>query len=404
MTNNLTALKRQIEILSMFYPTRQVQECTLLDLAEKYKVAEVTINRDLKDLRSMGIPINSIYGKGIGISGHVNPNIISELLVKYIAIFHSDIVIDGSLYEIISKNNISRVYSLSRITSAIDRKELVLIKYKENIYNNINVTVLPCVIIHNREDLEFIGIYNETVQAYKFSQVLTIEETGKCNPKNYDNLINDFLVKHLTPSSKIKVRIKIELKHGINDYKIFNFITSKTDDDIIEADISHNSIEDLAFWVIQQYGKVKVLEPQIVKDKIAEVSRLNLFLYDENPKTEVKQPSNKSKIRDDINLDQVKGYGTAYLVRKPDPEVENITKELIESFLNEIPNKEKPNALKGKNSKKDGLVNNCMPDILRRATTKYDSVDIELPLKDIYDYDGKKPSLIKRILKWIKQN
>ena len=103
MTNNLIALKRQIEILSMFYPTRQVQECTLLDLAEKYKVAEVTINRDLKDLRSMGIPINSIYGKGIGISGHVNPNIISELLVKYIAIFHSDIIIDGSLYEIISK-------------------------------------------------------------------------------------------------------------------------------------------------------------------------------------------------------------------------------------------------------------------------------------------------------------
>ena len=47
---NLTSFKRQIEILTLFYPELRIQNCKIEDLAYKFNVSVPTINRDLPHL------------------------------------------------------------------------------------------------------------------------------------------------------------------------------------------------------------------------------------------------------------------------------------------------------------------------------------------------------------------
>lgn len=419
MTNNLTALKRQLEILSMFYPKTQVYECTLLDLAEKYKVAEVTINRDLKDLRSMGIPINSIYGKGIGISGKVNPNIISELLVKYIAIFHSDIIIDGSLYEMLKDNDISKVQSLSKVTSAIENKEIVKIKYKTDIYNNTYLTVLPCVIIHRKEELLLVGIQNQVAVSFKLINILSVDVTGEYDPTNYKDLISEYLDKNLSTSAKIKVKLKIETDYDINDYRIFNFTSSILDKDIVEAEINHSSIEKLAFWVIKQYGKVKVIEPQLIKDNIANIARFTLNLYEGKQSSSiVKDTHGKAPIRIDKNEPIAEEESQVNMISDKLPDETNLNGFVTECDLFNLDNleitdstdliKKKPNKpdvpmwLKKEFDPDNKKITKNYKTPLNKRIPTFDSIEVDLQTKDINDYNETKTSIFKRLFNWIK--
>lgn len=54
-----TKFKRQIEILGLCLSEEIVKPLRTFDLADYFKVEELTIKRDLQDLRSYGIDIHS---------------------------------------------------------------------------------------------------------------------------------------------------------------------------------------------------------------------------------------------------------------------------------------------------------------------------------------------------------
>jgi len=288
MTNNLPAFKRQIEMLSIFYPYNKIKDCSVLDLAEKYRVAEVTINRDMKDLRSMGIPINSVYGKGIEITGKVDYNTVANLIIKYIAMYHSDVVIQNTLMNAVRDNNINYVIVFSTLNNAVESNNIILLKYKLSEDNILDVLMLPTKIIYNNNELELIGVHNNTVQTFKFRNIISVRITSEKDLNNYDSKIKSFMDKYgSTPVSKLTLKLQMENSTILERNRIFNFkITKKTDGDTVEAEVNHDSLDNLAKWVIEQYGQVKVLEPKELRDRIIELAQYTLNIYDDKSHTE----------------------------------------------------------------------------------------------------------------------
>jgi len=288
MTNNLPAFKRQIEMLSIFYPYNKIKDCSVLDLAEKYRVAEVTISRDMKDLRSMGIPINSVYGKGIEITGKVDYNTVANLIIKYIAMYHSDVVIQDTLMNAVRDNNINYVIVFSTLNNAVESNNIILLKYKLSEDNILDVLVLPNKIIYNNNELELIGVNNNTVQTFKFRNIISVRITSEKDLNNYDSKIKSFMDKYgSTPSSKLTLKLQMENSTILERNRIFNFkITKKTDGDTVEAEVNLDSLDNLAKWVIEQYGQVKVLEPKELRDRIIELAQYTLNIYDDKSHTE----------------------------------------------------------------------------------------------------------------------
>ncbi|MFZ4589356.1 MAG: helix-turn-helix transcriptional regulator [Ignavibacteria bacterium] len=411
--NNLPAFKRQIEMLSIFYPYNKVRDCSVLDLAEKYRVAEVTINRDMKDLRSMGIPINSVYGKGIEITGKVDQKIISELIVKYIAMYHSDVIVQNTLFNAVNENNISHVFIFSNLNDAIENRSVVLLKYKLSEETVLDVLVLPCKIIHNINVLEFIGVHDNTVEIFKFNNIISLKITGDKDVANYDSKINEFLKQTTNSSSaKISLKLQFESNSSIDKFKINNFIiTKKLDNNVLEAEINHNSLDNLAKWVIDQYGKVKVLEPKELRDRIIDLAQYTLKIYSEEPPID--------ELHKKLDLPK-RG------ISKSEKEISKNIKPQKESSLKLMEKEDKID----KKSKKIKRVENLkvkkpvdMSDSVVHDFDKngymalhshagtwdnqlkegniYDFIEVELSIESLNDYSVEKPSLLKRIFNWV---
>ncbi|MCX6156960.1 MAG: WYL domain-containing transcriptional regulator [Ignavibacteriae bacterium] len=413
--NNLPAFKRQIEMLSIFYPYNKIRDCSVLDLAEKYRVAKVTIDRDMKDLRSMGIPINCVYGKGIEITGKVNQKIIAELIVKYIAMYHSDIIVQNTLFNAVNENNISHVFIFSNLNDAVENKNIVLLKYKLSEESVLDVLVLPCKIIHNINELEFIGVHDNTVEIFKFNNILSLKITSERNMTNYDSKINEFL-KQTTNSSSAKIFLKLQFENNstIDKFNINNFVvTKKLDDNVIEAEISHNSLDNLAKWVIEQYGKVKVLEPKELRDRIIDIAQYTLKLYTEEPPIEelhkkLDLPKRRTSKSENDKSDNIKPQKESSLkLKEKEDKIEKKSREIKSAKYLKV---KKPVDMADSvehNFDKNGYMalhsHAGTWDNQLQEGSIYDFIEVELPIESLNDYSVEKPSFLKRIFNWVIQ-
>ncbi|MFZ4590370.1 MAG: helix-turn-helix transcriptional regulator [Ignavibacteria bacterium] len=373
MIKNLTSFKRQIEIMSMFYPNVKIKDCKPYELADKYDVSEVTINRDLKDLRRRGIPINTIYGKGIEITGEINQKVVAELIVKYIAMYQSDIIIQNTLFKEINERDISQVFIFSNVNEAIDNKRKIVIQYKFSEQSIKGVCVLPCKIIHSHNHLQFIGVFNNTVGAFAFKDILSLTITNEKDLTNYDSKIIKFLESKTTNSSiRMLIKVHVENYHSLDEYEISRFKIKKIiGNNIIEAETNHYSLDDLAKWVVGQYGKVKVLEPKELRDRIVELAQATLNMY-----------------TDGSSVDEFrKNYGKE--------------KESVNTRTRKISSAAKLKDLK----KQIKALNKPEPPIallmaVEAPDTIYNSFDIELPVENLIINTQKGPSIFKKLFNW----
>ncbi|MFZ4589392.1 MAG: helix-turn-helix transcriptional regulator [Ignavibacteria bacterium] len=406
MKSNLPALKRQIEMLSMFYPNNKIKDCRVLDLAEKYRVAEVTINRDLNDLRSMGIPINSVYGKGIQITGHVDQKTVADLIVKYIAFYHSDVIIQDALFNSLNQSNVTHIFIFSSINNAIENKNLIVINYKLSDNDVRDVLVLPCRIIQNNKQLEFIGVRNSSsIEVFEFSKIVSMRITDETNTNNYDDEINEFLGQTLVAASpKINLVLQIRNTDSINNFNIYNLKINKViDDKTVRAEINHSSLDDLARWVIQQFGKVTVIEPKIVRDRIIELAQELVNIHKE--RNVLFSKSKEWKI----------AKSKMHPLPKPKPVKDDIVfktveeDKIVKKFQDDIDYKYQENTNKKFQDINDDVPDNWFKEESERyqpllPDKSHDSkIEIELPLESLNIYKTKNTTLIQKIFKWIKR-
>ena len=80
--------KRQIEILGLCL-SKSYEGMSVSDLADKFSVEELTIKRDLNDLRASGIAIHSQKGFGIVVDKKPPAEKIRELIKQYGALITS---------------------------------------------------------------------------------------------------------------------------------------------------------------------------------------------------------------------------------------------------------------------------------------------------------------------------
>ena len=87
--------KRQIEILGLCL-AKNYEGMTLSDFAELFGVEELTIKRDLNDLRSAGLMIHSAKGKGVIVDKKPSSEKIRELIKQYSALIASGSFVEKS--------------------------------------------------------------------------------------------------------------------------------------------------------------------------------------------------------------------------------------------------------------------------------------------------------------------
>ncbi len=288
MMRNLTSYKRQIEILTMFYPEHLFKNCRIEDLSDKYNVSVPTVNRDLQDLRSMSIPIYSEYGKGIRIDGNVKSEAVAGLIIKYIALYYSDVTLQNALFKAVENDNLTFVYIFRTLNEAIDKQQKVLVEFSKNRLTKITEKFLPCKILFDNNDLEFIGIFNNNAEVIKFRNINSIKLIDEFDKNKYDKIV-DNIVNNKTDNITVKLKLQFEIKGfmNISRYKISQLNIISVNNNKVDAESKQNNLDDLAEWAIRHHKTIKVLEPKELRDRVLEIAESTIENY--LPQSEIKK-------------------------------------------------------------------------------------------------------------------
>jgi len=168
-------IKRQTEILGLVlaYPGRY----QLFDFEEMYGVNDLTIKRDLQELRSFGIDIHSEGKKGINITSLIPNEILKSIIPQYIGIAVNQNSFDQATSLFISKLGSKSISILTQLQICIDQNYLVKIMYQKPEERKTEERILePYCIFQGEKNWRLLANHNGSVKQFLLNNIKSIEK------------------------------------------------------------------------------------------------------------------------------------------------------------------------------------------------------------------------------------
>lgn len=283
MSEYLSKIKRQIEIVGKALTE---DKFSIVDLAVEYNVEELTIKRDLSDLRSRGIDIHSLKKSGIKILSPINKNLLKEFILEYISFSYSDDYPDKSTNILIEKHKEKALSMVVQLQQAIERNLSVKIDYQATASSvKYDVLVNPLKIFQSQNDWRLLAINQNIVKQYYLSKILRVTPTSekfKPIPKEKINSFFSSSLKSWIGTEEFPIKIKFENNWAeIIKSKMFLMnqrITDLEDGSIIFEGVV-NSLDEAATWILS-FGKgAQVIEPESLRKKVIQLAKDALSNY-----------------------------------------------------------------------------------------------------------------------------
>lgn len=256
-------LKRQIEIAAFVQNGNKYSKA---DFADKYKVSEITINRDLQELRRKGVSIYSKNGRVV-LTEKINNNIQIELFSVYFSLsLYSETI--AKKFTVIQKHNKESLFPIILLISkAINEKIKIEINYKRFYDDEIGSYLLKPISIDNSELNWILTAYKEGEEISKSFYVNRIESIKLTDSKfkiplpNKKEKFHEIILR-FNPKVKTEIKDKIwfeeyELIFGSDEYvtlRTFQPITNK-----------------LSAWCVSWWDMIEIIAPMELKEHTIEM-------------------------------------------------------------------------------------------------------------------------------------
>lgn len=271
-------IKRQLEIIGNAISSKNYY--STFDLADKFAVEELTIKRDLREIRSQGIDIHSSKKKGISILSKISEGKLKELILEYISFSYSESFHDKATSLLIKKHGVKSLSLIIQIQEAIESSRVLLIDYhsKADVLKK-DVEIYPMRIFQSGNDWRVLASNDSIMKQYILSKIETVNITSKSfSPISNDKIDSmfRFSLRSWVGQEHYDIKIKFSKKWADfikeREYIETQKITDCGDGSIIyEATV--NSLAEAATWVISFGQGVRVLEPLELKKEVIRLAK-----------------------------------------------------------------------------------------------------------------------------------
>jgi len=255
---------RQIEILARLINKERFSKA---DLAFLYSVSEITINRDLKELRKMGIEVFSRKGT-VKLLAKPKKTLLINLATDFFSLELGSITIRNSIKHLseIKKYNFFEIFIL--LSKSVSKSIITEFTYKRFYDNKTqNYKVKPIKLIQNNFNwiLRGIKVNEDTVKSFYLSRMGNVKLTDKT-----------FLLQNnqtdKTKKYKIVLNFNPEVKSEITDKIWFdNFELYENQTGFIKLITNQPITNKLAAWCISWWDAIKIENPKELQDYIAQM-------------------------------------------------------------------------------------------------------------------------------------
>jgi len=277
--------KRQIEILGLCLSEETQKPIITFDLAEYFQVEELTIKRDLQDLRSYGIDIHSHKNRGVCLETELPKEKLVDIILHYVGLNHNDYALDRSTSLLVEKKGVSALSNLVLLQLCIDNTEIAKIDYnKMGSKVEKGKVIEPLLIFQNEGSWRLLAGSDGIMKQYLIDKIVKVKSTGQRFEKSEYKFSDLFKYSWKSWLGEEKHKIKLWLspfwadrvnpRMLVADQKI-----TKNEDGSVIFECTVNSLSEIAGWIVSRSEGVKVLEPHQLKNVVIELAEGTLKNY-----------------------------------------------------------------------------------------------------------------------------
>lgn len=279
-----TKIKRQIEILGLCIDNRTARRP--VDLAVMFNCEELTIKRDLQELRSYGIDIHSVSKKGICVDTPIDQKKLKELIIQYIGLSNSGTTFDKATTLVIKQQKTKSLSNIVNLQRSIEQSLAVAVDYvKEEGDVERDREIWPLQIFQSEGYWRVLAMNEGRIKQYHLNKLTNVRVTDRKFKRVPQEQIDDmfrFSFRSWVGSEKHTIRIELS-KLWAGRIKPRQLMESQTitehEDGSVVFEATVNSLEEVASWVVSRGEGVRVLEPERLKEMVVLVARGALKNY-----------------------------------------------------------------------------------------------------------------------------
>lgn len=279
-----TKIKRQIEIVGLC--DRESEPLTTADLADLYGCEELTIKRDLQELRAYGIDIHSERRRGVRLSTPLDTRKLRGLIVQYLGLSSATNSVDKATNLLVKKLKEKALNHVVLLQRCIDQSTSARIDYqKEETVLERDVEICPILIFQTDGLWRVLTVSNGKIKQYHLNKLLDVEPTTRhFRPVSEETIEEMFRYSFRSWIGAEKHKIVLKLspvwaerlkpKQMIEAEKV-----TELEDGSVVLESTVNSLSEIAGWVVSRGAGVTVLEPEKLKTMVIELAKGTLANY-----------------------------------------------------------------------------------------------------------------------------
>lgn len=283
-----TKIKRQIEIVGLCIDGRTMLKP--VDLATMFHCEELTIKRDLQDLRSYGIDIHSVTRKGVCLESPLDSKQLRELIIQYIGISNGENTFDKATTLMVRRQKQNALGNIVRLQRSIEQNTAAMIDYlKEGEQMERDREIWPLQIFQSEGYWRVLAMNEGKIKQYHLNKVVGVRTTSRKFKRIPQEQIDDmfrYSFRSWVGAEKhsIKIRLSKTWADRVKPKQLMDTqaITGNSDGSVVfEATV--NSLDEVASWVVSRGEGVTVLEPQRLREMVVHLARGALKNHDVMP-------------------------------------------------------------------------------------------------------------------------
>jgi len=278
--------KRQLEIAGLILSQNFSGVIRAADLAYFFSVEELTIMRDLQQLRAIGIDIHSTKNHGVCINKKLGSEKLLELIQQYASLAMFSSIADKSTRLLVNRLGEKSLANIVVLQICAEQKRVATIDYEnDNGMLDFGREINPVLVYQNESYWRVLTCSDGNFKQFHINKILEARQTEKTFPEIDPGILKDvfrFSWKSWIGTDKIKIKLQFSKlwKERILPKQLMeseSFTESGKEDYIYETTV--NSLDEVASWIVSRGKGVKVIEPEELKTKVITLANETLSNY-----------------------------------------------------------------------------------------------------------------------------
>lgn len=277
-------IKRQSEILGLV--VHSPFKYTIRDFECLFNVNQLTVKRDLKELRDSGIDIHAVRLKGIAVTSPIKEEILKNMIIQFTCLSMINKSFDSATGLLVSK---LKIYSISVITllqKAIEQKTKVSIRYEKSDGNSGEIRILdPYSIFQSEKNWRLLAGQDGIVKQFllnRIKEVNILEKKVAPVTQRFIHEIFCYSFKSWIGNDRYKVKLNLSSpwnKRIMHIALMENQQVTINQDGSVKLEMVVNSLKEISSWIVSMGRGIQVIEPPELRLLVVETAKATLSNY-----------------------------------------------------------------------------------------------------------------------------